>query len=283
MNKAKLLFPLLLASSLLAACRGTTDEPNGPSSADSTLSSSSEAQYVDPDVEEDTGSLSTGGGMLLDVLLERFLPTDYAFEDTLALHSGLISNVVSSDSSVFSVTKVEGTSNTYSFVTGIAGNAVLSVYNSDGDLAARKIIRVRPFLTSEALAEELVELDTFYGLRLMGTYTLTFISSSPLQAVFTATDDIDTGLRRTVNFVNPTYRESDSMYHYDLELVEDESAAQSQTVLTEALISSTGDEAMIYYSSSSASTASNLLAWLVAGDYLDIHEGFGPDPNKENA
>lgn len=168
-----------LSAVLLAACAGTGDT----SGAESSLPVSSEeptTSVSSPIVELEADPVFTGisvSGTMIDLEIGRWLcvGVDYKCSFTFTDISNQTATISSSNPENIEV--VENATNIFTLKVKQAGDTILRIYDADGVLHYRRVVKGRNRIPEEDVYNYLINVDHFDSYGINGKAKLTFLSS----------------------------------------------------------------------------------------------------------
>lgn len=179
MKKKNVLFALAL-SCLLIGCSGSGDNSSSKTNISndaSTSSTNSIISYseIDFNSEEAIQKSCSISGALLDIDIGRWLCQGLTYSCTVSTDL-TDQNITfsSSNTDVLEVTLVENSINQLTLNAVQVGDSILRVFNAEGVLVYRNIVRVRPKKTVDEMFDYLVEVDHFQAYGFNGDASITF-------------------------------------------------------------------------------------------------------------
>ncbi|MGM9873485.1 MAG: hypothetical protein ACI31G_01005 [Bacilli bacterium] len=255
---ATLFLLLFTSSSLLSSCNNAND-----------ITSSESEELVE--LECEPISSGTCGGILIDVAVNRLLANDTQYEATFKCNS-INPEMTFKSSRPQSVTIAKSTSSAESFIieTHNPGDSILQIYDYEGILVYRNVVRVRQSYTPEQITQAIYDYDIYKGTKMAGNHRMTFTSVTPFAGLFTGSDDFESGMNISFEATYNTYIDAWDMYEFTIEITNNES--NSQTILSSLCVTTTADQILLYYKSSGVSEEHLLNIFFPAAlEYL--HEG----------
>ena len=178
-----------------------------------TTSSSQTSQVEDSIVELQTNPVNkiSSTGVLIDIAVNRWLCVGVEYTGTFSFSSQTdqTARIENSNPENIEISLKESSGiNALTFKAKKAGDTILQIYDSDGVLKYRNVIKARNKIAEDKLTDFLINVDHFQAVGLNGESSLTFLSSK--SAVFSGFDgDQDLG---NINF---TYKFSGNSSNSD--------------------------------------------------------------------
>lgn len=182
-------------------------------SQETTSSSSQTSQIEDSFVELETNPVNkiSSTGVLIDIAINRWLcvGVEYTGSFSFSSQTDQTATIENSNPENIEITLKAGSSiNALTFKPKKAGDTILQIYDSDGVLKYRNVIKARNKIDEDKITDFLVDVDHFQAVGVNGESSLTFLSSK--SAVFSGYDSgVDLG---NINF---TYKFSGSSSNTD--------------------------------------------------------------------
>lgn len=187
-----------------------------------------------------------GGGYMIELDFGRTFAENSSFDCTFNVkNADKTLRITSSREESLTIEQTSLAKNAFTLKTHKPGDSIIKIYDIDGVLVYRNVVKVRKAYDEVGVIEAMYNNDIYEGLKALGNYRLTINSKDSLQGTLRGSDDVESDLQITFSGVYTTYVSEWDMYRY--ELTTEKQNEESQTRITSLTVSRTGDCINIYY------------------------------------
>lgn len=260
---------LIAVPFLLTGC----NNPQTPTVEEHDLTYKYEDLASDPDYEEISEHCSLGG-WFLEINTGRCLATDSRYDFVFtSTTSGDSSFTVKSSHPEHAEVEMKEKSSTFYLNTKTAGDTILSVYNADGYLCYRHIVRVRPGLDEEDILSVAFAADHFETLPeafvFTGFWKYTLLDNDAGQSIISGSDEMEGQFQASFELEFDEYVPGTELYCFDCVNEKDYTA---NTYISGIAFSKVCDVAYIYYAANAAVKEEHLLTIVYNSDVEYIYK-----------
>ena len=263
---------LLIVPFILSGCVNNGITP-GPKEEEYDLTYKYEDLASDPDFEPISEKCSLGG-WFSEIGTNRCLATNSRYEFKFNATSSLLPGLTAkSSNTTHAVVELGDDNSTFYLNTLTAGDTILSVYNGDGYLCYRNVVRIRPAQEQEDVLSVACGADHFESLPMITAFTgmwkYTLLDNERGQSIISGSDEMETNFRATFELEFDYYVDSTELYCFKCVNQEDYTA---NTYISLIAFSKVCDVAYVYYTSGSMSSDEHLLTILYNSDVEYIYK-----------
>ena len=243
---------------------GDNEQPYVP---DDTYIPDEGVETIDFD-KKDYVSRGSIGGYLIDLGVNILLSSGAEYLCSLTPSTGVTDYTLTFESTkpeYVTVRKVDNSDSEFYIVAVSAGDSILKIYDVDGVLVYRNIVRVREPYAANEITKVMYDNDIYRGHLMLGKHRLSVLSytDTTFVAQIKGSDDYET-IDVTVEGTYVGYVEVIDSYEFSL--TTKQNTSNTQTKMTELYITRVSDEIKLYYQN-------GIFNFFYAAKYSYLHAG----------